>query len=118
MSSVDEILKVKNLIKQRQEKKINQALPIIIKTNPLEIGLYGSTSRGQVKATSDVDIYALYQEDIPQVVKGELYEETNDIGIDLLISKYESFYQADSVFCKNILKDRKVLWRRGDSVAK
>lgn len=118
MNSEDEIIKVKNLIKKRQEQKIDRALPIIIKSNPLEIGLYGSTSRGQLKATSDVDIYALYQDDIPRTIKGELYEEMNDIGIDLLISQYELFNNSDSVFCKNVIRDRIILWRKGDCYAK
>ena len=41
--------------------------------------------------------------------KGELYEEAYDRGIDLLISSYKAFYEAESVFCNNVLKERKII---------
>ena len=107
-----EVLSIKEQLKARQEARITKLLPKIIETAPVEIGVYGSYARGDYKATSDVDLYALYERLPSPIDKGELYEEAADIGIDLLICTYETFYASDSIFTKNVIQDRKILWMR------
>lgn len=105
---------LKEKLKNKQQQKIDTILPILIQTSPKEIGIYGSFARGDYKATSDVDMYVLYDRNLDKVVKGELYELAQECGIDLLISKVDGFYDTESVFCANIFKDRKIIWG-GDS---
>ncbi len=94
-------------------QKLEAFLPILLESCPVEVGVYGSLARGDLKATSDIDLYALYEE-VPQgSQKGELYEDAYDRGIDLLISSYDAFYSTDSVFCHNVFKDRKIIWQKG-----
>ena len=87
-------------------------LTILQCTSPIEIGIYGSYARGDYKASSDIDMYVLYNELPPKIQKGDLYEEAAEMGIDLLICDYRNFYETDSVFCKNVLRDQKILWQK------
>lgn len=112
MQVVHEMDYIKEKLREKQEKKIEELLPELIATNPIEIGIYGSYARETYKATSDVDMYVLYEKVPERIQKGELYELAYEMGIDLLIASEENFYKTDSVFCKNIMRDRKILWRQ------
>lgn len=112
MQVVYEMNHIKEKLREKQEKKIKELLPELIATNPVEIGIYGSYARDTCKATSDIDMYVLYLEVPKRIQKGELYELAYEKGIDLLIASEENFYETDSVFCKNIIRDRKILWRK------
>jgi predicted nucleotidyltransferase len=111
LDTSQELLKIKELLRQRQEEKLQRFLPKLIETNPVEIGVYGSYARHESKATSDIDVYVLYTVMPHPVQKGELYEEAEEMGIDLLICEQEAFYTTQSVFCENVLKDKIVIWR-------
>ena len=111
MNTSQELLKIKELLRQRQEEKLQKFLPRLIETNPVEIGIYGSYARQESKATSDIDVYVLYRSMPHKVQKGELYEEAEEMGIDLLICEYEAFYNTQSIFCENVLRDRVVIWK-------
>ncbi|WP_069999265.1 nucleotidyltransferase family protein [Cellulosilyticum sp. I15G10I2] len=113
MDTSQELLKIKELLRQRQEEKLEGFLPKLIETNPIEIGIYGSYARHESKATSDIDVYVLYTSMPHSIEKGELYEEAKEWGIDVLICDYETFYNTESIFCENILRDRIVIWRGG-----
>ncbi|MGL5677340.1 MAG: nucleotidyltransferase family protein [Cellulosilyticaceae bacterium] len=115
---VEEIQKIRDVLKKRQQKKIEQILSILKSTSPLEIGVYGSVARGDYKATSDIDIYVLYKEVPVGREKGELYEAAEELGIDLLISEYNSFYSVESAFCKSVMKDKKILWEEEENECK
>ncbi|WP_180270777.1 nucleotidyltransferase family protein [Sporanaerobium hydrogeniformans] len=106
------MVKIKEKLYDLKWQKIQAFLPILLETLPLEIGLYGSLARGDFKASSDIDLYVLYEEMPKGTQKGEIYEEAYDRGIDLLISSYKAFYETDSVFCKNVLRDRKIIWKK------
>ncbi len=106
-----ELLKIKELLRKRQEEKLQKFLPRLIETNPTEIGVYGSYARSQSKATSDIDVYALYTSMPHSVQKGELYEEAEEMGIDLLLCEYEALYNTRSIFCENVLRDRIIIWK-------
>lgn len=111
MNTSQELFKIKELLRERQEKKLQKFLPRLLETNPVEIGVYGSYARHESKATSDIDVYALYTLMPHNVQKGELYEEAREIGIDLLLCEYEAFYNTESIFCENVLKDRIIIWK-------
>lgn len=115
MSLKQEIEAIKEQLKARQEAKIERLLPILISSGALEIGVYGSFARGDHKATSDVDLYALYESVPNKVEKGELYEAAYEVDIDLLICEQKQFYESTSVFTRNVMKDRKVLWKQGET---
>lgn len=111
MNTAQELLKIKQLLRQRQEEKLQKFLPRLIETNPVEIGVYGSYARHESKATSDIDIYVLYTSMPANVQKGELYGEAEEMGIDLFFCEYEVFYNTQSIFCENVMRDRVVIWR-------
>ncbi len=109
------MIEIKKNIYNIKWQQIEAFLPLLLQSEPLEVGLYGSLARGDFKASSDIDLYALYDR-VPQgSEKGELYEEAYDRGIDLLISSYKAFYEAESVFCNNVIKERKIIWQKGES---
>ena len=114
MSLKQEMQAVRHQLKVRQEAKIETLLPKLISSGALEIGVCGSFARGDYKATSDVDLYVLYESLPDKVEKGELYEAAYEVDIDLLICEQKQFYESTSVFTKNVMKDRKVLWERGE----
>ena len=114
MSLKQEMEAVKEQLKVRQEAKIDRVLPILISSGAVEIGVYGSFARGDYKATSDVDLYVLYESIPNKVLKGELYEAAYELDIDLLICEQKQFYESTSVFTKNVMKDRKILWKQGE----
>lgn len=109
---VAEIRAIKEQLRERQEKKIEEMLRILKVTKPLEVGIYGSYARNEYKATSDIDMYVLYTTLPSKIQKGELYENAEELGIDLLITEYDNFYTTDSIFCRNVRRDKKVIWRK------
>ncbi|MDF2614090.1 MAG: polymerase beta, Nucleotidyltransferase [Clostridia bacterium] len=111
LDTSQELLKIKELLRRRQEEKLQKLLPRLIETNPIEIGFYGSYARYESKATSDIDVYVLYTSMPNHVQKGELYEEAEEMGIDLLLCEYEAFYNTQSIFYENVLRDRIIIWK-------
>lgn len=106
---------IREQLKVRQEAKIDRLLPILISSGAVEIGVYGSFARGDYKATSDVDLYVLYESLPNKVQKGELYETAYEVDVDLLICEQKQFYESTSVFTRNVMKDRKILWKQGEA---
>lgn len=66
-----------------------------------ELGIFGSYARGDYKATSDIDFYAVVDEHPDRVLSGNLRQDLEDMGADLVYIREDS----DSLLCRNIRKD-------------
>ena len=49
-----------------------------------ELGIFGSYARGDYKATSDIDFYAVVEERPDRVLSGNLRQDIEDTGTDLV----------------------------------
>lgn len=66
-----------------------------------ELGIFGSYARGDYKATSDIDFYAVVDEHPDRVLSGNLRQDLEDMGADLVYIREDS----DSLLCRNIRKE-------------
>lgn len=66
-----------------------------------ELGIFGSYARGDYKATSDIDFYAIVTEHPDRVLSGNLRQDLEDMGADLVYIRKDS----DSLLSKEIRRD-------------
>lgn len=66
-----------------------------------ELGIFGSYARGDYKATSDIDFYAIVTEHPDRVLSGNLRQDLVDMGADLVYIRKDS----DSLLSKEIRRD-------------
>lgn len=66
-----------------------------------ELGIFGSYARGDYKATSDIDFYAVVTEHPDRVLSGNLRQDLEDMGADLVHIRKDS----DSLLSKEIKRD-------------
>ena len=66
-----------------------------------KLRIFGSYARGDYKATSDIDFYAVVTERPDRVLSGNLRQDLEDMGADLVYIRKDS----DSLLSKEIRRD-------------
>lgn len=100
------------------ERKFNETLEQmmqVIDHSPLEYrtaGVFGSFARGDYTVRSDVDLCVVVDDLPDRYLKGHLYDEAEDLGVDLCFVTTKRFETEDSRFLNNIRKDFKEVRRR------
>ena len=84
----------------------------------IELGIFGSYARNEYTAISDIDILAIVNEHPPRHVSGNLREDLDTIGVDLIYATQNYFDNSDSLFARKVREDyierlkygEKLLW--------
>lgn len=107
--------------KQMKYMKLNKAQVVIdeiLKTGLsglIEIGLFGSVTRGDFTCESDVDIYLVFEEALPErTIKGRLRSLAEENECDLVFMKETDFVEPQ-LLQQNIEKNHQVIWRREEN---
>lgn len=100
---------VRSSFKSREQKM----LQIInnIKIDYISIGIFGSYSRDEFTARSDIDMCIVVNQLPTRSIKGWLYEEADMLGIDLIFVTNNYFNNDKSRFAINLRKDFKEVLR-------
>lgn len=96
--------RIRKLFKERENKAIELIKKSGIKYD--EIGIFGSYSRGDYKANSDIDILVITEELPEPTIRGLLYGNLDMIGVQLVYSK-RSVFNESTVFSKEVQRDYK-----------
>lgn len=105
-------------VKEQKEALIKLAVDMINKYIPHydEMGLFGSVARGTYSASSDVDLYLVTDDPIDKYVKAELSSDLDEIGVDIVFLKKDDFIiNIDHLLVKNVMRDRRIISKRGDT---
>lgn len=78
------------------------------------IGIFGSFARGDYTVKSDVDLCIVVDEIPDRYLKGYLYDEAEDLGVDLCFVTTKRFETDDSRFLTNVRKDFKEIKRHNE----
>ena len=100
---------IERAFKEREQKVMD-----LIKSYNLEyheIGIFGSYARGTFKATSDIDFYIVVDKKPVPRVSGNLREDADMLGADIVFITPEHLEAGNSLLIQNIKRDRKVLVR-------
>lgn len=93
-----------------------QRVECVLNAYPLqcvqEVRLFGSYARGTQKGTSDLDILAICDKLPDNVTKGCVYEDLDEINVDIVFYTREVFENSNSRFSQNLRKDSILLWKR------
>ena len=71
----------------------------------IELGIFGSYARNEYTALSDIDILAIVNEHPPRIISGELREDLDAIGVDLIYVTPNYFDNSDSLFAREVRED-------------
>lgn len=71
----------------------------------IELGIFGSYARNEYTAISDIDILAIVNEHPPRRVSGNLREDLDAIGVDLIYATQDYFNNSDSLFARKVRED-------------
>lgn len=74
--------------------------------------LFGSYARGEEKATSDLDILVLAEQEIPREIRGGLSSEFEEENIDLVFYTMKQFEASDCLLVSQIRKEGIVVWKQ------
>ena len=74
--------------------------------------LFGSYARGEEKATSDLDILLLTEQEITREIRGGLSSECEEKNIDLVFYTMEQFDASDCLLISEIRKEGIVVWKQ------
>lgn len=101
--------------------KLNKAQVVIDEildaglTGLMEIGLFGSIARGDFTCESDVDIYLVFEGEVPErTIKGRLRSLAEENECDLVFMKEIDFVEPQ-LLQQNIEKNHQVIWRREEN---
>ena len=86
-----------------------------------ELYLFGSAARGQLKLGSDLDFLVIVND--PSIRKKvsqaiellDLREDVGDVPVDIIVRTRAYIESGYDLFSREVLRDRKLLWRRGDN---
>ena len=94
------------VVRSFKEREI-KALELIIESGIefIELGIFGSYARNEYKSTSDIDIIAIVKDHPPRRISGELREDLEMIGVDLIYSSPDYFSNSQSLFARCVRKD-------------
>lgn len=76
------------------------------------VGVFGSFARGDYTVRSDVDLCIVVDELPDRYLRGCLYDEAEDLGVDLCFVTTKRFETEDSRFLNNIRENFKEVRRR------
>ncbi len=112
------IQKVKEL-KERHlrhlEKELSRVKSQLINLGALKIILFGSSVRGELGLTSDIDLIVIIESDKDFIERsGEIYKKIQPKDIDLFIYTPNEFNRMskDNLFIQHILKEGKIIFER------
>ncbi len=102
---------------QRLRAELAELLPRLIDAETERVILFGSTARGDVGSTSDLDLLVVRRDSrAPSDRVGDLYRRLEPhIALDLLVFTPEELEEArrTSSFLRHALRDAEVLYERG-----
>ena len=87
-----------------------------------EIWLFGSAARREMRLGSDLDFLVIVGEDVNRKevsVAIELLDVREDVGqvpVDVIVRRRSYIESGSDVFSREVLRDRKLVWRREASV--
>lgn len=101
---------------------LQQIIPLLVdvlKDNLLEIILFGSCARGEIKTGSDIDLLLITALPIgTHHDRGEIRDLLDDYNVDIVFYSKDIFENATSLFITNIKRDMIPLWKEGEWVEK
>jgi|GEM_PF-5497051 len=74
--------------------------------------LFGSYSRMEQKAGSDIDILAVTETEVPRQIRGELCSLFEENQSDLIFYTKQQFEESDCRLVREIRKDGILLWKK------
>lgn len=95
------------LVVKAFEEREKKALQVILDSGIkfIELGIFGSYARNEYKATSDIDILVIVEERPSRYVSGNLREDLDMLGVDLIWSSPKYFGESTSLFARKIRED-------------
>lgn len=88
---------------ERERKAIQMILDSGIEF--IELGIFGSYARNEYNATSDIDILAIIKEHPSRSISGELREDLDVLGVDLVYATQEYFDNSNTLFARKVRED-------------
>lgn len=102
---------------QRFVKDIHSVIDILstnIEHHLVEIILFGSCARGELKTGSDIDLLIITDKPIDtHEERGRIRDLVDLYNVDLVFYTQEVFEASTSLFVKNIKQDGISLWKEG-----
>ena len=94
-------------IKEYFDNKFEQALSIVRRYDLdfYKFGIFGSYSRGDYDASSDIDIVIIFNELPPRRITANLRCDLDDLNVDLAVLLKSSFDNPSSAFTKSVVRD-------------
>lgn len=74
--------------------------------------LFGSYAKGEEKATSDLDLLVLTEQELPRELRGGLSSEFEEANMDLVFYTVKQFKDSDCLLVSQIRKEGIVIWKQ------
>jgi len=107
--------------RDRLRRELREILARIVDADTERVILFGSTARGTVRSTSDLDLLVIRHDTRPPAERMEdLYRRAEaKIAVDMLVYTPEELEsaRAASSFIRSALRDGEVVYDRGRAVA-
>jgi predicted nucleotidyltransferase len=92
------------------QERIQQLLE---KLNTIEyIILFGSYARGEERATSDMDLMVITENEVDRVLRGGLCSKFDEMHMDLIFYTLEKFKSSDCLLVNQVKQEGIVIWKR------
>lgn len=105
-----------NLSFLRENKRVLLQKKITLLKEELDslhyIILFGSYARGDEKATSDLDLLVLTEQEISREIRGGLCSEFEEENMDLIFYTMKQFEDSDCLLVSEVRKEGIVIWRQ------
>ncbi len=100
----------------RENKKVHLTTMLNLLQSELEdicyIILFGSYARGEERVTSDMDILAITQSEVPREKRGDLCSRFDEADMDLIFYTMEQFRQSECLLVREVRKEGIVVWKQ------
>ena len=87
--------------------KMSTILTDKLKNYSVRIGIFGSYSRNDYKATSDIDFVVITNDDIPRYLRGDLSCDADELNCDITFVTTDYFEYDTLIMATNLRNDFK-----------